>query len=273
MELETYSTKNTLLTNYIDCYQLYQFTDSVRFTAIPNGRVELWVILSGSFYLYDYNSGQYQPAQDLAIHPPTNQLTHFYVPDDLICLNIKGKPAILELFSCYLTSIPSPNTSFRSFLPENTVRKIEQFRRDFDGEVDVSLLDDWLVGLLISCESGSRYQQILNQFESNFDVNIGELSDRLHMSEKTLQRTIRKYLNLCPKELLSLVRFRQVSEYLKTDPSARLIEALDFGYYDQSHFIKECRKITGLNPTAFISKLKLPVNDLMIEWCRNGAFS
>jgi methylphosphotriester-DNA--protein-cysteine methyltransferase len=43
-----------------------------------------------------------------------------------------------------------------------------------------------------------------------------------------------------------------------------LTEALDNGYYDQSHFIKSCLRITGLTPKKLFRHLSEQVTDTVI---------
>ena len=52
---------------------------------------------------------------------------------------------------------------------------------------------------------------------------------------------------------------------LKKNEGFKFIDTLEFGYYDQSHFIRECKRITQLNPKDFLSKLNMDVHDIIIE--------
>ena len=66
-------------------------------------------------------------------------------------------------------------------------------------------------------------------------------------------------------ELCKIFRFEKTTAYLQKNESAKLIEALDFGYYDQSHFIKTCKKITGISPRKLFERMKLPTKDLIVD--------
>lgn len=75
---------------------------------------------------------------------------------------------------------------------------------------------------------GSSYRQ----FERLFRHHVG-------ISPKSFQQTAR--LNNTLKHLL----FHQVKDYLPV--------AFDYGYYDQSHFIRACRRFFGEKPRAILS--------------------
>ena len=96
-------------------------------------------------------------------------------------------------------------------------------------------------------------------------LRVVDLADKMNMSPKTMERWIKKQFNLSPKELLQVMRFEHVSSELKNQPNSKLIDSIEYGYYDQSHFIKECRKITGYSPKDFFSRMKLPTNDIIFK--------
>ncbi|GAB5525720.1 MAG: hypothetical protein Roseis2KO_35920 [Roseivirga sp.] len=43
-----------------------------------------------------------------------------------------------------------------------------------------------------------------------------------------------------------------------------MLEALGSGYYDQSHFVKACRKLTGLKPREMFSRLPGEITDFVV---------
>ena len=52
-------------------------------------------------------------------------------------------------------------------------------------------------------------------------------------------------------------RFSSITQYLKQNPSAKLVElAHRFDYADQSHFNKEFKQLSGMNPSQFIQGIK-----------------
>jgi AraC-like DNA-binding protein len=53
------------------------------------------------------------------------------------------------------------------------------------------------------------------------------------------------------------VRFLEVTRYVRSQAKPDLTAiATDFGYSDQSHFIKDFKKIVGLSPRQYITLLK-----------------
>ena len=96
-------------------------------------------------------------------------------------------------------------------------------------------------------------------------MRVSELAAQNHLSVKSFERLVNRVCGMTPKQLLRIIRFGKSSIHLKKSAGARLIDALEFGYYDQSHFSKECKRLTQLRPTEFLSKLQLNVADLVFE--------
>lgn len=60
-----------------------------------------------------------------------------------------------------------------------------------------------------------------------------------------------------PKNLIKIIRFQKtISNLIETINDISCIDtALEFGYYDQSHFNKDFKKFTGLTPVNYVDNL------------------
>ena len=81
-------------------------------------------------------------------------------------------------------------------------------------------------------------------------IRIAPLARRLGISQDPLEKRFRRAIGASPKQLASLVRLQRViaSPPAGASWSERAIAA---GYFDQSHFIREFRAMTGQAPTQF----------------------
>lgn len=76
----------------------------------------------------------------------------------------------------------------------------------------------------------------------------------LHMSERSLRRRFDDNFGYGPKTLdriLRYQRFRRLRRASPKTPTALL--ALDAGYADQAHLVRESRRLTGLTPRALLA--------------------
>lgn len=81
-------------------------------------------------------------------------------------------------------------------------------------------------------------------------VRIATLARRLGISQDPLEKRFRRAVGASPKQLARLVRLQHVIDDPRAGASwsARAVAA---GYFDQSHFIREFRAMTGMAPTRF----------------------
>lgn len=77
-----------------------------------------------------------------------------------------------------------------------------------------------------------------------------ELARQAGVSRKHLAETFRAELGMTPKRFARLVRFDGLLRRLRGGADGRdwTLAALDHGYYDQAHFVREFRAFTGLTP-------------------------
>jgi len=102
--------------------------------------------------------------------------------------------------------------------------------------------------------------QVLNAikliFRSGGCLPVESLAEDMGMSLRKLDRTFNTRVGLPPKALCRIVRFQRVLRQLEQSESGRdwVQIALDCGYYDQSHFIKEFGAIAGKGPTSYFAE-------------------
>jgi len=82
---------------------------------------------------------------------------------------------------------------------------------------------------------------------------IQQLVQKAGYSHKHLISLFRKYAGITPKELMKVMRFQKVIFEIEKNAMVDWTRlALDCGYYDQAHFIKEFRQFSGFNPGQYL---------------------
>ena len=80
-------------------------------------------------------------------------------------------------------------------------------------------------------------------------VKMGRLCADLGLGERRLQRIFSAALGMAPKSYARLTRFLHACSELRGGRSRNLTRlAVDCGYYDQAHFIADCRAFSGMTP-------------------------
>jgi AraC-like DNA-binding protein len=81
---------------------------------------------------------------------------------------------------------------------------------------------------------------------------VGRLARRLGTSPRTLERRVRDATGLSPRALAAVVRFRRAFRRLDAAPVGTWSRvAVECGYYDQAHMIREFRRFAGEPPGRF----------------------
>lgn len=95
---------------------------------------------------------------------------------------------------------------------------------------------------------------------NSLSYNINDISKEYGITVRTIERYFEKYVGISPKKYLKIVRFKNIVTILKLNPQQNLTSlSYDFGYTDQSHFIKEFREFALINPSLF--QKNIPVSD------------
>ncbi|HEU4386488.1 MAG TPA: helix-turn-helix transcriptional regulator [Blastocatellia bacterium] len=84
---------------------------------------------------------------------------------------------------------------------------------------------------------------------SGGSLSVDEIVRQTGTSARTLERLFLKQTGVGPKLLLMLTRFQHVVR--RADTCGLLQAALDAGYFDQSHFIRDFQTFAGVAPSVF----------------------
>lgn len=86
-------------------------------------------------------------------------------------------------------------------------------------------------------------------------ISVSVLRDSFGLTERRLERIFNRSIGLSPKMFTRIVRFQNVVRHVEMAESADLLDtALSFGYYDQSHMIREFNEFAGKSPLAYFDE-------------------
>ena len=83
-------------------------------------------------------------------------------------------------------------------------------------------------------------------------ISIKNLTEILHITERTLQRQFEEHIGMSPKQFAKIVQFNSSKDQISKDAFSTLSEVVyENGYADQSHFIRNFKSFTGIKPSQF----------------------
>ena len=90
--------------------------------------------------------------------------------------------------------------------------------------------------------------------QSSGMIPIDNLADESGLSSRQLERRFRAEVGVGPKLLSRILRFQQVFRAVDANEPAWPIVALDCGYYDQAHLIKDFRQFAQQTPAVLFAE-------------------
>ena len=120
-------------------------------------------------------------------------------------------------------------------------------------EQKIAVLDRFLVGKLIKNEKQHRKSKLIGQvckhiYSMGDTYNSKTLSSGYGLSERYLEKLFVNMVGISPRALFSVHRFNKSLDLVLSSARKLTSIAYDCGYHDQSHFIKEFTKFTGITP-------------------------
>lgn len=84
-------------------------------------------------------------------------------------------------------------------------------------------------------------------------TGVADVADRVHMSERQLQRRFAERIGYGPKTFQRIARFQRAVGQLGRDGAGLARVAASAGYADQAHLTRESRRLAGLSPRELVS--------------------
>jgi AraC-like DNA-binding protein len=89
-------------------------------------------------------------------------------------------------------------------------------------------------------------------------VTVSSLARRAQLSTRGFRRAFAREVGISPKGFIRIVRLQNVFAILREKHSRAETwcqTALSYGYYDQTHFIKDFKDFCGLPPSAYVRRI------------------
>ena len=95
----------------------------------------------------------------------------------------------------------------------------------------------------------STYDIIL---ETQGQISVGKISALQQVNRRNIERKFATEIGLSPKKFSKIIRMQHtLSRLLNKDSQGLTALAYEGGYYDQAHFIKDFKDLTGVTPGEF----------------------
>jgi len=142
--------------------------------------------------------------------------------------------------------------AFAAFAPLS-----EKLRRANGIDAAAAMIDRHLVALLAGAPRDDPAIVAAHRALVDDDLaSVADLSEKLGLSERSVERLSRRAFGFPPKLLLRRQRFLRSLGRFMLDPSMAWIDTLDHQYYDQAQFTRDFQRFMGMSPRAYASRPK-----------------
>ena len=225
----------------------HAFAGNACFTVkmFPSWTPTFWINLGSSYHLTLGNKRYFiPPGKDVVLTRDTIA-ERYNLPDDHL-FSIKFYPGGLEhVLGIDQSKLTSKLVLLQAILPAHFIERIKK-ANDFDERIQ--LFENFLLSQMKTKTSRDHYIELIKKTiaiytKENMQYNVDELSTRLFISSKSINRYFNNVVGTTPKNYLSTIRSRSSLTAFLADKKS--FTPSDFGYYDMSHFYREVIKFTG----------------------------
>lgn len=123
-------------------------------------------------------------------------------------------------------------------------------------KIQVDILKQYLLFKIEKVQNMQFIHLVDMLYDKPTSQYVGDIGAKLGYESRQLQRVFLKHYGVSPKVLLNILRLHKCLTLLFDDTKSLQEIALNSGFYDQAHFIKEIKRYTGILPTALLEEYK-----------------
>ena len=196
---------------------------------------------------------------------PVTEYREINTTPDTIHFGIRCRPGILPR----IFGVAWPELLNNKLLLSDVAGKYKQlperiaYARNFRERIDVfteiclSDIEQWSYpgyGLF-----GSALDLI---FQRNGLLTVGDISKNLHYTTRYIDKVFRNYIGMTPKQYCRTIRFQTLLKSIMPRQPCHIPKlterALEMGYYDHSHMLRDFRFFTSMNPSEYLKTVTSP---------------
>lgn len=122
--------------------------------------------------------------------------------------------------------------------------------------IQIDILKKYLVSKIETIKDKQYLYLVDALYDTPTNQHVKDIGIKLGYGNRQLQRVFLKNYGVSPKVLLNILRLHKCLTLLFDNTKSLQDIALDSGFYDQAHFIKEIKRYTGILPTTLLEEYK-----------------
>jgi len=246
-------TPNQILKEYVKEFLIVEASDLVCLETLPSTSVSLNYILNGAITMKQKNNTPISLPKAFAFGIARTSL-HFEFSNSTTLFVIIFNPGMASsIIKTPINDFYEKFISFDDFFNPNQLSYLNQIFSNYNNyDILIDKIQEFLLIEILCTHTDDIIEEAIHEIINNQgSVSIKKIIDKLQISRDSFEKKFRKQVGTSPKKFSNIVRFRNIFENNHNKTTLTQI-GLNAGYYDQSHFIKDFKVITGKKPSSFL---------------------
>lgn len=219
---------------------------------IPSGCVEIVIHFDGKGKYSVNNSSDHLITNASASGQKLNQKKYYSINSAGILAVILQPDASNIILGMPSNLISNTTINLTDVFGNSVNNLIEQIHNETDKNTIISNVEKFFTSKIVNTKD-TRIAQFVKDISSSGGCNnLLKVASELNLSLRQLERKVFEVVGISPKEFSRIVRFQKSLFIKQHNPKINLTSlSYECGYFDQSHFIKEFKSISGYAPKEF----------------------
>ena len=247
------------LQNIIAYFWTLQTEDESEYNAlyrfIPDGYVD-WIFHQKEPWQFRYTSKEkdYSGFYNHFLGHATNFIDIQLPASSFFLIGIKFYPwAAHHIWGDRMKNFTDTCLSFDDLNDRQAIELAESLRATTELEHKIAMIEKEILKRLEHYKPGQLIPIVNHLFANPKQNAIGKYAN----SQRRLEQCFNKEIGISPKLFQRTVRINHAIQHMLQEPRQSLTHlAYQMGYFDQSHFIRDFKKFSGLSPTRFLNLIK-----------------
>jgi AraC-like DNA-binding protein len=169
-----------------------------------------------------------------------------------------------------ISSLTNRKVSFASIFGESGAILSRQLIRAGTREDWISHIETFLTARMP--KKDATVEEVRNAVERIMKdrsiTRAEQISSMMGMNLRSLQRLFARYVGVSPKWVIQRYRLQEAAHLLVNGNETATDVAIELGYFDQAHFIRDFKSVVGLTPATYValnSSPKKPADEIPSE--------
>lgn len=184
----------------------------------------------------------------------SKETEEFQLNKDIDYMGVRLKPSIFYLlFNIESDKIMDNQIQFSNIEKEISINKILDLKNTNER---IEYLKHYLLKKTKEQKEIPFMKIVEKIYENPNEQSVTDIAKKFGYNERNLYRVFKKNFGVSPKVLLNILRLHLCLTLILENKMNLIDIALSCGFYDQSHFIKEIKRYTGISPLKIIDDYK-----------------